>query len=358
MISQNIRDNMDFDSEVLESLLDMEEGTTLDFKRKQYLFNKASDAEKSELLKDILALVNSQRYRTAYILVGVKEIHGGRSEIAGVEEHLNDASLHQFVNYKTNRPVDFSYSPFDVDGKSIGVLSIPIQPRPVYLLKKFGKLNRNTVYVRDGSSTREASPDEIVDMGRANLPKLVQWQIDQLRRMAIHAVISTAKQWRGHPGRHAEYGSQPKNLDYASTREWILQKVSRRYMDETDYPAGMDSYMSLHWVFERYVGLAKHCTQIIRTCSSALIEYGGLLLSLIEIENEVITEKRAWDEFRLRPNYYLDPLPGQANYNLLSLAARVVGLIDVLEDEAHYPDTVNKSSQLVLWWSSEWGESP
>ena len=37
----------------------MEEGPTLDFKREQYRFDKASDEDKSELLKDILAFANT-----------------------------------------------------------------------------------------------------------------------------------------------------------------------------------------------------------------------------------------------------------------------------------------------------------
>ena len=36
----------------------------------KYRFNKASDRDKSELLKDILAFANSQRHRTSYVLVG------------------------------------------------------------------------------------------------------------------------------------------------------------------------------------------------------------------------------------------------------------------------------------------------
>ena len=85
---------------LLESLLRQEEGPTLDFKGYQYKFDKASDEEKGELLKDILAFANAKRDATAYILIGVKEIKGGRSEIVGVKEQLDDARLHQFVNSK------------------------------------------------------------------------------------------------------------------------------------------------------------------------------------------------------------------------------------------------------------------
>lgn len=58
----------------LEQLLYEEERTTLDFKQKQYPFAKASDEEKGELIKDILAFANAWRRTTAYILIGVEEV--------------------------------------------------------------------------------------------------------------------------------------------------------------------------------------------------------------------------------------------------------------------------------------------
>ena len=168
--------NMTIGSEALHSLLYMEEGPTLDFKREQYRFDKASDEDKSELLKDILAFANTQRSRTAYILIGVEEVKGGRGEVVGVEKHLEDASLHQFVNHKTNRPVVFSYSGHAIEGKSIGAIVIPIQQRPTWTEKGYGVVKANEVYVRDGSSPRPASPDEIAAMGRGNTPMLqVEW---------------------------------------------------------------------------------------------------------------------------------------------------------------------------------------
>ena len=249
---------MAFDIETLESLLNMEEGTTLDFKRKQYRFNKATDEDKSELLKDILAFANTQRYRTAYILVGVEEVKGGRSEVVGVDDHLDDANLHQFVNCKTNRPVVFSYFPFQVEGKEIGVLDIPIQNRPVYTLKGFGKVDSNTVYMRDGSSTRTASPDEIAAMGRGTPPK---WSIDRLMSLAKNAVIDTVQQWREHPYRYSEYGEQHKPPTYEEAREGVraLSELNSEGCGVAlleEYPCGIDSYGSLYYVFQRFEELA------------------------------------------------------------------------------------------------------
>ena len=156
---------MAFDSQILESLLYQPEGPALDFKEMQYRFNNANDHDKSELLKDILALANSWRLTTAYILIGVREVKGGRGKILGVNDHLDDAILHQFVNSKTQRPVQFSHQQFFIEGVEIDIIQIPIQDRPVFLTRPFGKLKANEVKVRDGSSTRNATPDEIAKMG-------------------------------------------------------------------------------------------------------------------------------------------------------------------------------------------------
>ena len=153
----------------IEELLYEEEGTTLDFKQEQYKFHSANNHEKSELLKDILAFSNAWRRVDAYILIGVKEIKGGRSHPVAINEDLDDAQLQQFVNSKTQRPIKFDYSTALVDGVKIGVLRIPVQTRPFYIERDYGKLKKHTVYIRRGSSTSEASPEEVRDMGRSEI---------------------------------------------------------------------------------------------------------------------------------------------------------------------------------------------
>jgi predicted HTH transcriptional regulator len=58
----------------MEELLNEDESSTLDFKRDQYPFDGATDEQKGELLKDILAFANAWRRTDAYILVGVKDL--------------------------------------------------------------------------------------------------------------------------------------------------------------------------------------------------------------------------------------------------------------------------------------------
>ena len=153
----------------IEELLYEEEGAALDFKREQYPFNSETAHQKSEIIKDILAFSNAWRRGDAYILLGVEEVKGGRSRPLGIEDELDDAQLQQFVNSKTQRPIDFTYSTVVIDGLKIGVIRIPKQSRPIYVEKDYGRVKKRIVYIRRGSSTDEASPEEVHSMGRAEV---------------------------------------------------------------------------------------------------------------------------------------------------------------------------------------------
>lgn len=165
------KDSNTLDTALFERLLREEEGVLLDFKRDQYRFAKASDDDKSELLKDILGFANAWRRADSYILIGVVDVRGDRGNVVGVSEQLDDHSLQQFVTYQTNRPVRFHYEAFRFEDEDVGVIRIDLaQSRPIYLRRDFGPLKAREVYVRRGSSTdpkNPASPEEIAEMGRS-----------------------------------------------------------------------------------------------------------------------------------------------------------------------------------------------
>jgi len=148
-------------SELFESLLYEEEGPTIDFKKEQYRFAKATEEEKSEILKDVIGFANAWRRATAYILVGVEEVRGGRSQVIGIpaSEQLQDHALQQFVNNLVNTPIRFNYRAFSYEGKQVGIFVIEDgQDRPIHLKKDYGKLEKDKVYVRRGSSTDPTKP--------------------------------------------------------------------------------------------------------------------------------------------------------------------------------------------------------
>lgn len=151
---------------LINQLLFEAESTALDFKEEQYSFENASDEEKSELLKDILAFANSFRRAEAYILIGFRKRSGREVKALGINKSLDDASLQQFVNSKTQKPIEFSYEEPEYKGVKVAIIRIPLQRRPFYLKKNFGKLKKETVYYRLGSSTAVATPTVIAEMGR------------------------------------------------------------------------------------------------------------------------------------------------------------------------------------------------
>ena len=110
------------DPNTLENLLNEDESNYIDFKQAQYRFAGASDEDKSEILKDILAFANAWRRTDAYILIGVKEVKGGCSQVIGITDHFDDAALQQFVNSKVQKPIQFSYIAFEFEEKQVGII--------------------------------------------------------------------------------------------------------------------------------------------------------------------------------------------------------------------------------------------
>jgi Putative DNA-binding domain len=223
----------------IEELLYEEESTTLDFKREEYKFVGASDVEKSELLKDILSFANAWRRTDAYILIGVEEVKGNRSKVNGIKVDLDDAQLQQLVNSKTQRPVEFEYRTATVDGLKIGILRIPVQTRPSFLKKDFGKLKRHAVYIRRGTSTEEASPDEVRDMGRSEVqileeaPSLSFEFADLESRSSLGTVIELSKTLLNVPAKQdiPDY-EEPRNSLISNYAYVSFNQVNRDYYRE------------------------------------------------------------------------------------------------------------------------------
>ncbi len=159
------------DLHTLNQLLWRTEGDTLDFKSEQYKLGAVSDYEKSKLLKDILAFANAWRSSPAYVIIGVKEKRGERAEVLGIHELYDDANFQDFVNAHTNRPIKFSYECLRIEDKTIGVITIPTQTRPFYVAKDYGQAKANFVYLRRGSSTDEATMEEVAAMGREDVAR-------------------------------------------------------------------------------------------------------------------------------------------------------------------------------------------
>lgn len=156
--------------EDLEQLRYKGESSDLDFKQAQYPFAGANDYQKSELLKDIMAMANAYRSGPGYILIGFKDLTPHPAEVVGISasDHIDDAALQQFVRSKIDPLLEFHYEERLFDGKHIAIITIPKQARPFAPKQDFGKLKKNVSLVRRGSSTDEASMSEMAKMTLAD----------------------------------------------------------------------------------------------------------------------------------------------------------------------------------------------
>jgi hypothetical protein len=153
------------DAQELEQLLWQGESQTLDFKRQQYRFDHATEEDRSEILKDILAFANSWRTTAAHIIIGVEEVQAGRANVVGTSDHILNRTLQTFVGSRVNRPLSFSYETVLFESKSVDVITIPVQERPFFLKKPFGILQAEKIYIRRGDTTTTADPTEVFQMG-------------------------------------------------------------------------------------------------------------------------------------------------------------------------------------------------
>src|SRR5205807_1814834 len=107
------------------------------------------EEEKSELLKDILAMANAWKATDAHIIIGIEERSGRATDVIGVAPELNDSHIQQFVNSKTNRPVAFAIEHARHREKPLTIIRVnQKQTRPIFLTTNFGRLKKNVVYIR------------------------------------------------------------------------------------------------------------------------------------------------------------------------------------------------------------------
>ena len=170
------------DDNLIESLLYRSEDPSVDYKSEQYVFSKQDlpedglskqektawlETKKSELLKDVLAMANAWREGPAHILLGFKENKPHQPTLVGLDPSklYDDAQFQQFIGSKVNAPLHFKYAVREYQGRPIGLITIERQQRPFYATTDYGSVAKNVVYVRRGSSTAIAEPQEIAAMG-------------------------------------------------------------------------------------------------------------------------------------------------------------------------------------------------
>lgn len=317
------------DRATFEELLYEEESATLDVKKEQYPFAKATDDEKSELLKDILGFANAWRRSDAYILIGVEEIRGGPHNVIGISQsdHLDDHSLQQFVNKMTNRPVRFHYRAFVYEGKHVGIIQIEQQQRPIDLKKDFGKLKKDKVYVRRGSSTDPTKPatnDEIRTMG--NVAELQAPALDvQFAEIRRDSALGPRLTWNA-------------ELVHVPTRDEIpeLTLPPHRYLD-SGQAIDLDPWNKLNRDFLRELAEYEVVRRLFRPLRLVVWNAGEVAATNVRCELAVHTDIGAmvWDtaDWPDAPRRYCSAFESAGIKGLKSPLRRTPGEVSIRTEE-------------------------
>jgi predicted HTH transcriptional regulator len=172
---------MQITKHLFAQILFSNEADKIDFKRDQYPLE--NDRQKSEFIKDIVSIANTQGDGSGYIVLGIKSEPNGSKVRFGIKNHHDDAMLQQIVKDKVNPPPTFIYNPYQEENLSFGIIVIPkSKNRPHVIIKDYGILKRNAVYVRRGSSTDEAAREELEEMFHERCPKVREGELPTLAK--------------------------------------------------------------------------------------------------------------------------------------------------------------------------------
>ena len=243
-----------------QQLLYSSESDCLDFKKEQYRFEGATKTDKSKLIKDILAFANSWRRCEAYILIGVEE-NNGEKNVVGISDHIDDARIQQIVNDNTNRPVNFSYQQFEYENKKIGIIFFPVaQDRPYYFKSSYMEgekelIKQNAVYVRRGSSTALASPDEVIKMGNMAHATSVDFDVQfyDKKTHELHGEsLSVDHVFVQKPSSIPDLSSPASEFPYGLSSMTSFEKTNKNYYREyADYIYKRFSFFPVHLYLKR-----------------------------------------------------------------------------------------------------------
>ena len=142
------------ENEIIELIKKAEEGLTLDYKEDLSL---ATDGDKAEFVKDVIALANSGQ--TAHIILGVQD---GTWKPVGIKTSHKAEQLNEILKDKSDPRISVEYLEKNILGYKIGVMEIAGKNPPyiVAVPDKFGGslstnpqkeyyIQRGTVFIRN-----------------------------------------------------------------------------------------------------------------------------------------------------------------------------------------------------------------
>ncbi len=168
---------------LIKKLISQGESAAVEFKEEVDLSTREGQAE---FCKDLMSLANVMRSigKTSYLLIGVSD----NGEIKGLKAPITAQQLKGAADLYCQPPVVFRYWQGIVDGKVIGVITIPQSYRKPHKFKReFSsekkRFAENSVFTRHLSHVVLASPEEIVALDQEGA---------QLRRRRLMTLLGVA----------------------------------------------------------------------------------------------------------------------------------------------------------------------
>ena len=146
------------------SLLQRMESETLDFKEKGYRLD--IDKGGLDFVKDVLAMANTPREDTSYIVLGVRKHADGSCDLIGLASHPDDADLQSQFENRVFPPPEFSYCIVKHDNKDFGIIEIPpVRKGPSVPVSDYGKILRfRQIYFRRGSKNDIPTSEDVAQI--------------------------------------------------------------------------------------------------------------------------------------------------------------------------------------------------
>lgn len=139
----------------LREIISKGENESIDFKREFYIENPS---QKAEFIKDIIALCNSASNK-GYLIIGVEN----NGTLFGIE-NLPEERIQQIAHTYIYPNVILKCFKVILDEKTVGIIEIEGTEKPHRVIKEIDRLFINDVFIRHGSTTAKASPDEMFRM--------------------------------------------------------------------------------------------------------------------------------------------------------------------------------------------------
>ena len=134
--------------EEFRELIKRPEDDSLDYKSAGYLFPSA----RHKFVKDVLAMSNTPRPCSAFIVFGVDWSPEKGSFVLGLTKQFDDAELQdQFPVTIQPRP-RFTYYPLQCEGKQVGVLEIPVSNAGPFTAIDDMEMAKNTFKIQGGAT--------------------------------------------------------------------------------------------------------------------------------------------------------------------------------------------------------------